>query len=244
MGLRIFETDPEAAPKERTRFADDIVGRFRSGYQINNRPAALEKWRVTTGDPEVADRIVELFGSENGQEPQTWDTQTEDNLEVFTTSERVTVILDGPDAIRQEMVLWGRAGAIRRCDGIEQKGVDKDDQAKGTGCVCPQSFADRKDAAKKGTGCQPSITAYFRLADDPELGRFRFTSGSWSLVKDIVSFEEQLAKADGPVRAWLSLEVVEYGEGRDKKRFVKPVFEMLPAKAQASARRATDEPPY
>ncbi|MFG3710108.1 hypothetical protein [Micromonospora sp. NPDC047730] len=244
MGLRIFETDPEAAPQDRQRFSEDIVGRFRSGYQINGRPSSLEKWRVTSGDPEVADRIVELFGSENDQAPQSWETKGEDNLEVFTTSEAVKVILDGPDALKQEMILWGRNNnAIRRCDGIEQKGVDKDDPAKGKGCECPQLLADRKDAAKKGTGCQPSITAYFRLADDPELGRFRFTSGSWSLVKDIVDFEKKLAKVNGPALVSLGLEVVEYGEGRDKKRFIKPVFELLGA-YKPKARPGDEEPPY
>lgn len=241
MGLRIFENDPESAPKPSRRFADDLVGRFRSGYQINNRPATLEKWRVTSGDPDVATAIVEMLGSEHDAKPQPWDTQGEDNLEVFTTTERVKIILDGPDAIRQEMVLWGRNGAIRKCDGVEQKGVDKDDTAAGTGCVCPQSFADRKDAAKKGTGCQPSITTYFRLADDPELGRFRFTSGSWSLVKDIIKTEEKLAKVDGPALAWLGLEVVEYGEGRDKKRFIKPVIDVIGAYKGATVE---DEPPY
>ena len=228
MGLRIFETDPESAPQPRQSFADDIVGRFRSGTQINGRPLALEKWRVTTGDPEVADRIVELLGSENDAEPQTWETKGEDNLEVFTVAEQVKIIIDDPEAIRQEMILWGRNNtAIRRCDGVEQKGVDKDDPAKGKGCECPQSFADRKEAARKGTGCQPSISAAFRLADDPELGKFRFTSGSWSLVRDIVDFEKKLAKVDGPALAWLALVVVEYGEGRDKKRFIKPAFELI-----------------
>ena len=110
VGLRIFETDPDAAPKPRQSFKDDLVGRFRSGYQINRRPATLEEWRVTTGDPDVAERIHELFG---GEKPQEWDATGEDNIEVFTKAKRVKVIVDSPSALRQEMVLWGRSGAIR-----------------------------------------------------------------------------------------------------------------------------------
>lgn len=226
MSLRIFDTDPEAEPKPRKNFADDLVGRFRSGYQINNRPASLEKWRVTTGDPDVAARITELLG---GDPAQSWDTEGEDNLEVFTEAEMVRVILDSPSAIRSEMVLWGRSSAIRRCDGVEQQGVDADDPARGQPCACPAAFADRKDAAKKGTGCQPSITVYFRLLDDPDLGRFKFTSGSWSLVRDLhaTDVERQLTELGGPAIASLRLEVVEYGEGRDKRRFIKPVIDIL-----------------
>lgn len=221
MGLRIFETDPDAAPKPRQRFADDLVGRFRSGYQINGRPASLERWRVTTGDPEVADSLHELLG---GEAPQEWEAQGEDNVELFTDADSIDIVLDGPSAIRSEMVLWGRSGAIRRCDGVEQKGVDKDDPAAGKGCECPATFADRKEAAKKGTGCQPSITVYFRLADNPDLGRFKFTSGSWSLVRDLPEPEGKLAEIDGPALATLALEVVEYESGGKKRKFTKPVL--------------------
>ncbi|WP_329105551.1 hypothetical protein OG792_32925 [Micromonospora sp. NBC_01699] len=222
MGLRIWETDPEAEPKPRQKFTSDIVGRFRSGYQVNGRPAALEQWRVTSGDPDVADTIRAMFG---GDAAQTWDTQGEDSLEVFTEAPRVKVVLDGPSAIRQEMILWGRNTMIRRCDGVEQT-MDED---KGKPCECPASYQDRKDAAKSGRGCAPSITIYFTLADDPDLGRFRFNSGSWSLVRDIVTAEAQLAAIDGPAEAWLGLEVVEYEAGGKKRRFTKPVVDVIGA---------------
>lgn len=238
MGLRIWETDPEAAPKPRQRFADDLVGRFRSGYTINRRPASLTEWRVTTGDPEVADAIHELLG---GEAPQEWDATGEDNIEVFTTAKAVKVIIDGPSALRQKMVLWGRAGAIRECDGVEQMG----DNA-GKPCECPASYQDRKDAAKKGTGCQPSITLFFKLFDDPELGKFKFTSGSWSLVRDIGEAEDALADIDGPAVAMLRLEVVEFESEGKKRKFTKPVIEVLGAYEGAPQPESgySDEPPF
>lgn len=218
MGLRIFETDPEAAPKP--RFSGDIVGRFRSGYQINRRPATLEKWRVTTGDPEVAATIHDLLG---GEAPQEWEATGEDNLETFTDAERVKVVIERPTSLRQEMVLWGRSGAIRRCDGVEQSG----EGAEGEPCACPASYADRKDAAKKGTGCQPNITLFFKLADAPDLGIFKFNSGSWSLVRDLGPVEKKLDEIDGPALAWLGLEVVEYESAGTKRRFIKPVIDVI-----------------
>lgn len=235
MGLRIFETDPDAAPKQ--RFSDDLVGRFRSGYQINGRPASLSDWRVTTGDPEVASAVQSILG---GDEPQEWEAQGEDNIELFTSSNSVDVILDGPNAIRSEMVLWGRQGAIRRCDGVEQKGDDA-----GKPCECPATFADRKDAAKSGKGCEPSITVYFALKDDPELGRFSFRSGSWSLARDIGLAEADLAKIDGPAYATLSLEVVEYEANGKKRSFTKPVVKITgPAPVATNDNGQDDEPPF
>ncbi|MFD6638345.1 hypothetical protein ACFWDN_21290 [Micromonospora chalcea] len=241
MGLRIWETDPESEPKPRQSFANDLVGRFRSGTQINGRPMSLDAWRITTGDPEVAEEVRRLFG---GDRPQTWETKGEDNLEVFTTAPKVKVIIDGPKAIRQEMILWGRNGALRRCDGVEQAGVDGDDPAKGRPCECPAGYQDRKDAAKSGRGCAPSITIFFTLADAPELGKFKFNSGSWSLVRDIMTTEKALEGIDGPALAWLGLEVVSYEEKATgkKRQFTKPVVEVIGA--APAARRDDDEPPF
>ncbi|GAA4981154.1 hypothetical protein [Actinopolymorpha pittospori] len=235
MSLRIWETDPESAPKPRQRFSDDLVGRFRSGYQVNKRPMSLEKWRVTTGDPDVADAVHSMFG---GDAPQEWEATGEDGLEVFTEAKRVKVIIDSPKALRSEMVLWGRAGAIRRCDGVEQHGED----AEGRACECPATYADRKAAATKGTGCQPNVTLFFTLADDPALGKFKFTSGSWSLVRDLGPVEDALAAIDGPAIAWLGLEVVEF-ETREgaKRKFTKPVIEVI---GRVSSANNGEAPPF
>jgi hypothetical protein len=234
VGLRIFETDPESAPKP--RFSEDLVGRFRSGYQINGRPAALSEWRITTGDPEVSEAVAQLFGGE----PQEWEAKGEDNIEVMTTAKRVKVLLDGPNAIRQGMNLWGRNGkAIRRCDGVEQTG----EGAVGMPCACPATFAERKQAAKDGTGCEPSITIFFKLADAADLGKFKFQSGSWSFVKDIVQPEAKLADIDGPALAWLGLELVEYTTKAGRAvSYTKPTLEII--KAVTSADAFYDEPPF
>lgn len=140
--------------KPRQRFADDIAGRFRS--------ASLEEWRVTTGDPEVADRIYELLG---GQAPQEWETSKEDNLEVFTAATTIEVIIEKASDLRQRMILWGWRGAV------------------------------------------PSIELTFRLASDPELGKFQFSTGSWGLTRDLAAedVEGRLAAIDGPARATLTL---------------------------------------
>lgn len=221
MGLRIWDTDPDSTPVKRRKLAD-VVGRFRSGYVAGNRPVALSEWRVTTGDPELADQLVDLLAAE--QPAEEWETKSEDNLQIFGTVSEVDIVIDSPKALRTRMVLWGRAGAIRVCDGVTQSG----EGAEGRDCECPAKLADRKDAAKSGRGCQPEITLYFLLSELPDAGRFRFTSGSWQLVQDVPSIEEALEAAGGPVHAKLRLEVVTWTpKGQTSSRsFTKPVIEV------------------
>jgi hypothetical protein len=219
VGIKIYDQDPDAGPQ---KFSDDIVGRFRSGAQVNGRPMALQEWRITTGDPDVADAVAALLGGEPGE----WETTTEESIEVYSNAAAIEVILDGADAIRTSMVLWGQKGKIRDCDGIEQKPLT--DGAPVQPCACPSNVRDRKEAAKAGHGCEPSIQVYFRLAEDPDLGKFKFFSGSWSMAAEISEAEKALSSIDGPALGLLSLVLVEYTTkaGRDVS-FTKPVLSII-----------------
>lgn len=206
-GLKIFGGPNGEAPAKKSTYADDVVGRFRSGYVANKRPVALQEWRVTTGDPEVAEKIAEIL---DGDEPQRWDAAGEDDLEVFTQAKELEVILDGPRALRQKMVLWGRNKAIYMSDGAEifypedRKGEPDPD--------ADLSLQERKAKAREGTGAEPQVEIYFRIAGVEDLGLFKFQSGSWSLVGDLGynGTADELEEIDGPTRATLSLEEVSF----------------------------------
>jgi hypothetical protein len=208
LALQIFGTDPETQPKPRNKFADDVVGRFRSGHQINNRPAALTEWRVTTGDPEVASEVHDLLG---GDAPQEWEAKGEDNIEVFTASSSVDIILEGTGALRQRMVLWGRNGKpISVSDGATLEDGTPDPDAHLT-------FQERKAKAREGVGAEPQIEVFFRLAEAPDLGIFKFQTASWSMAQDLARdfVDDALAdavgdSAEGKAKARLSLEHVEF----------------------------------
>jgi hypothetical protein len=214
MALKVFGTDPENQPKQRSSFADDLVGRFHAGYVINNRPATVEEWRVTTGDPEVADRIHELYG---GDQPQTIETESENNIEVFTKAASVDIIIEKASALRQRMVLWSRNGKLIYATDGEWKLDDSGNPTDEADPDASLTFAERKAKAKDGTGPEPETTLFFRLADDPELGLFRFRSGGWSLVSDMAynGTESTLADAisdseEGKAKAKLALEPVSF----------------------------------
>jgi hypothetical protein len=223
----IFETDPDAKPKPRKQnFADDVVGRFRSGRLVGKQPESLNEWRVTTGDPAVADVIAQLMGGA----VEEWDTDKEDNLQILTDSKSVEIIIDSSDAIDASMKKFGFQGLEHHCDGVKYLS-DDDAELVGTPCGCPPLLQDRKDRAKSGKGPKPSIDVTFKLAAHPEVGYFRFNSGGWSLVNVLHEVIEAIdttggreEDADGkvtapgkPVRASLTIEHVAYTTkaGRD-----------------------------
>lgn len=180
-GLKIFGTDPETQPKPRQQFSDDIVGRVHSGHVVKGKPKALTEFRFTTGDPEVANWLADTY---EGDEPAEWDTENENNLEVFTAATKLSIILEGDNPLRQKMQWWSPARElIQSGDGAtldypEERAGEADPDAE-------LSLAERKAKHKKGIGPGPSIEIYFRLADNPDLGIFKFSTGSWSLASDI-----------------------------------------------------------
>jgi hypothetical protein len=205
MALRVFETDEDARPRKRNTFADDLVGRFRSGRLVGRRPEALSEWRVTTDDEDVADSIASRYGGEPGE----WDNEKEP-FEVYTDAKSVDIIIDGPKSLTSRMALYGQAGPIHVCDGAFFVDSHPEAELVGDACGCPRKLSDRKDKAKTGTGPKPDIKLVFRLADDEDLGKFLFSSGSWSLVNDLEELEKALATGEGPYRAKLAIEYVEY----------------------------------
>ncbi|OII27571.1 hypothetical protein [Frigoribacterium sp. MCBA15_019] len=220
--------------------ADDVVGRFRSGYQLNDRPAALTEWRVTTGDPEVASAIYDLLG---GDAPQEWPAKGEDNLEVFTASKEIDVIIDSPKSVRQRLVLWGRNGKpIYTTDGETKDDGTPDPDAH-------LSLQERKQRSRDGVGPTPDVEVYFRLKEQPDLGVFKFQTGSWSLVQDWVwtDMKSQLRGIEGAIAAVLELEQISYTAKNGPKagqliEYVKPALAVLGAYSSSAASRRSSLP--
>ncbi|MFD8595401.1 hypothetical protein ACFV1L_10405 [Kitasatospora sp. NPDC059646] len=232
-GLRIFDTDPDAKPKPRASFAEDVVGRFRAGRMTGTgrsaRPESLSEWRVTTGDPAVASRVAELLGGT----AEEWDTESEDSLEILTDAASVEIVIDGANAVQSDMRLYGAVGGepIHHCDGVEYLSPPEE---KGNPCGCPELLADRKALAKTGRGPKPDIRVLFKLTDAPDLGLFRFRSGAWDLAKVLHEVLEALDTVGGPARCRLSIELVEFvaKSGPMKGKTVsynKPVIKVLGA---------------
>ncbi|MDR6868749.1 hypothetical protein J2Y69_003373 [Microbacterium resistens] len=207
MALKIFGTDPENQPKPRQRFSDDFVGQVHSGYSLDGQPASLEEWRITTGDPDVAERVHELFG---GEAPEEWETKSERNLQAFTDATAIDVIVESAKAIRQRMILWGRD---RKPVYISDGEFILDDAGHPTEERDPDAdltFQERKD--KKAYGANPSAELTFRLAEDPNLGLFVLKSNSWGLAHFLAAedIESQIENVGGPALLRLKLVPVSF----------------------------------
>lgn len=216
----IWASDVENMPKRRETYSDDTVGRFHSGCTEVNAagkvvPVALSEWRVSTGERAVADAIAQLLG---GTPVENEESQSENFIDVFTPAESVRTIIPA-DGIYWDMKLWWNGKLKHHCDGFAFLS-HKDDDMIGQPCGCPTLFDERKAAAKEGDAPNPSITITFQLADDPELGTFKFQTGSWTFFRVLHQAEDDIERVGkgGPVLADLELELVEYTPSKGPMR--------------------------
>lgn len=177
------------------------VGRFHQGRLAEGRPQALDAWRVTTDDTEVAVRVAGLLGGRN--QPNAGGGALAH--EVLTNRETVRVLLDGPDAVSAHLVQWSGKGIVHECDGVEFLSPEG---KRGQPCGCPPRLEDRKQAARDGRGPMPSIDLVFRIAAEPALGEFHFRTGSWQLVEEFPTLTDALERVDGPAVCDLTMELV------------------------------------
>lgn len=224
MALRIFDTDPDARPKERQAvdYANEFAFHFRSGIQIDGKPRSLPAWRVTTGRPKTAEAIALLMGGASAE----YDASKEENLHVLTEADSVEVVIDGSHAIEDKMILWGPRGPVHECDGVSFLSPAEE---RGNPCGCPTTLKARKAKAKNGTGPSPAINIKFRLAADYDLGQGKLMSQAWTLATVIHEVKNALDAVGEPALCALELERVQYtdaatGEARD---FRKPVIRVL-----------------
>lgn len=209
MALRIFDTDPDAKPKERPEVQQysrpDYAFQFRSGMKgANGKPVSLANWRVLTGDPLVADAVAELMGGT----PEEYDATKELNLHVMTETDSVEIVIDGSKAIEDKLILWGPGGPIHECDGEFFLSPPED---KGTACGCPPILSERKELARRRRGPQPAINVAFKFAGHGnELGTGKLIATAWSLAEVIHEVKHALDQVEGEALCRLELVPVNY----------------------------------
>ncbi|MEU9025993.1 hypothetical protein AB0D46_00350 [Streptomyces sp. NPDC048383] len=174
------------------------------GRLSEGRPQALDSWRVTTDDADVAARVASFLGGE----PQPNEGGGGGlAYEVLTSRESVRILLDGHAAVAARMVLRGGKGIIHECDGVEFLSPE---EKKGQPCGCPPLLENKKLAAKNGRGPMPSIDITFRIAATPVLGPFHFVTTSWQMAAQLSDLLEALERVDGPAVCDLTMELVVY----------------------------------
>jgi hypothetical protein len=213
MGLRIFDTDPDAKPApqtEKTEY-DKPAYSFRTGMLIpdpknpkKDKGISLPKWRAVTDNESIAQGIAELFGGT----AEEFDPTKEQNWHVLTDAESVEVVIDGSKAVEDKLVQWGGVGGpIHECDG-EFSLLPED---KGEPCGCPTTMKERKALASKNRGPKPAINVDFILVGaGEELGKGKLIATDWTLAGHIHEVKAALDEIDGPAICDLRRVHVEY----------------------------------
>ncbi|MFI8341284.1 hypothetical protein ACIF8W_14575 [Streptomyces sp. NPDC085639] len=174
------------------------------GRLSEGRPQALDSWRVTTDDADVAARVASFLGGE----PQPNEGGGGGlAYEVLTSRESVRILLDGHAAVASRMVLRGSKGIIHECDGVEFLSPE---ERQGQPCGCPPLLEDRKLAARDGRGPMPSVDITFQIAAAPELGLFHFMTASWQMAAQLSDLTDALERVNGPAVCDLTTELVVY----------------------------------
>ncbi len=230
MGLRIFETDPDAkpAPKpEKTEYAQPDYS-LRTGMQVFNKakkkfePLSLHAWRFTADNGDVVKGLGELYGGT----PEEFDPTKKENWHVLTDAEELLVVIDGSKAVEDKLVQWGgQGGPLHECDGV----TSMLEENRGEPCGCPATMEERKDRASKGRGPKPAINVTFTLAGlGEELGTGKLIATAWTLAEVIHEVKDALDQVEGPALCKLRMELVEYmSKVYGQVSYRKPVIEVL-----------------
>ena len=204
-------------PQAKDTPSSDVVGTIRTGKMDarSNTPYSLEAFRFTADHPDITKKLSELYGGKPGE----WETAKPDKFELLSEA---SSLLGEVRHFDSECILWGANKPIRVCDGHTQKDEDGDP------CQCPGDYWEHREMAAKGKACKPNVSSKLILVDAPELGMFKFQSGSWLLASDVAEIEEYLADSAHGSQMEFSIETYEtkQGQTRQRPRF-SPVKELV-----------------
>jgi hypothetical protein len=177
--------------------ADHVDGRLRYATLVNGRTRILPTWLLTTCDRHVAARAAMLLGGELNID----DDRVEQSYQVLTQSAELDVLLDGPQAILLRMLRRHGSTIVRSCNSRTQQTPHGERP-----CQCPVALKGRWEVAKTGRGCEPLIHLTCRLADDPALGRFLFSSAAWTFAEHASAVRVAIRRCRGPVLTRLGID--------------------------------------
>lgn len=180
------DVDTTKPPKGKPAY-NDHVAVVAMGESVNGKVSMLDGWKIATGDQEVANALSQLFGAA----PVELETTKEEFIALYTDREELPVVV-APGDISADYKLWINGQLMHHCDGVKHLSDTRDGNT-GEACHCPTTLAEKKERARLMVGPKPSIDVRFRFADDYELGRAKWHTGSWGFARDMYQVEGALA---------------------------------------------------
>jgi hypothetical protein len=200
---------------------ENVLMSAHSGWVVDNRPMALEHWRIATGEKVLASKACEVFGGRIERA----DSSSGSNLSVFTQVSTLPIIVNGVTAVRSEMKMWNASKLVHHCDGFALLAPD---EMVGRKCGCPETLPERKQAARDYRGPSPSIRIEFRIAGMEGFGLCSFQTGSWVLKEGIDHSIGELREVGGLAQCELRLARTELRTKAGRGVcYMKPIFAVL-----------------
>ncbi|MFD8664466.1 hypothetical protein ACFV1U_03570 [Streptomyces microflavus] len=171
------------------------------------RPEKLNHFRFTSASREILTSVAELYGGE--VQPWTPANGGPSEFEVYSTTNRLPVLIPPRDAVSQWYELYAGSKCQRRCDGVTEHKRDRP-------CLCDP---DNRE-------CKITTRVNVMLRDVPALGQWLLITKGYYAATELPPAAELLAKAGGYVAGWLGMEekLVQRDEG--PARFMVPTLDV------------------
>lgn len=197
------------------RIGHVVAGTSKAGNAYT-RPAKLNHFRFTSPSREILTEVATLYGGE--VKPWTPANGGPSEFEVYSTTNRLPVLIPPRDAVSQWYELYAGSKCQRRCDGQTEHKSDRP-------CMCNP---DKRQ-------CSITTRVNVMLRDVPALGQWLLVSKGFYAAVTLPPAAELLAQAGGYVAGWLGMEekLVQRDEG--PARFMVPTLdvEITPAALMA-----------
>ncbi|MET7560598.1 hypothetical protein ABZS95_10375 [Streptomyces sp. NPDC005479] len=163
------------------------TGRTDKNNKPIKRPAKLNAFRFTSPSREILASVAGLYGGE--VQPWTPANGGPSEFEVYSTSNRLPVLIPPRDAVSQWYEMYAGSKCVRRCDGQVEQKSDRP-------CMCNP---DKRT-------CKITTRVNIMLRDVPALGQWLLISKGFYAGVTLPPAAELLAQAGGYVAGWLGME--------------------------------------
>lgn len=204
------------------RIGHVVAGTTKNG-KAYTRPAKLTTFRFTSPSREILASVAKLYGGD--VKPWTPANGGPSEFEVYSTTNRLPVLIPPMDAVSQWYELYAGSKCQRRCDGVTEHKRDRP-------CLCDP---DNRE-------CKITTRVNVMLRDVPALGQWLLITKGYYAATELPPAAELLAQAGGYVDGWLGMEekLVQRDEG--PARFMVPTLDVSITPAELMAGQINGAP--
>ncbi|MEC4016020.1 recombination directionality factor [Streptomyces sp. H27-D2] len=210
------------------------LGEIRIGHVIDTgkkrkdgkplmRPAKLKAFRFTSPSRAILTSVAELYGGD--VQPWTPANGGPSEFEVYSTTDRLPVLIPPNDAVSQWYELYAGSKCMRRCDGQTEQKKDRP-------CLCNP---DERE-------CSITTRVNVMLRDIPALGQWLLITKGYYAATELPPAAELLAQVGGYVAGWLGMEEKSVVNDEGPMRFMVPTLDVEITPAALMAGQITGAP--